>query len=95
MWIIENRFGYHEPPINSVDHLHLHCLVLPIEKVYIDKMVYGSMLSPTSLVIQKIKDKKGSVKGAAIGKEILVAETEQLPANEPISLKQKEANPKL
>ena len=46
------------------------------------------MLSPTSLVIQKIKDKKG-----AAGKEIIVS-TEHLPANEPI-LKQEGANPKL
>jgi len=56
------RFGYHEPPVNSVDHLHLHCLVLPITKVYIDKIVYGSLLSPTSVVIQKIKDKGQVVK---------------------------------
>jgi len=56
------RFGYHEPPVNSVDHLHLHCLVLPIAKVYIDKIVYGSLLSPTSVVIQKIKDKSQVVK---------------------------------
>ena len=52
------RFGYHEPPINSVDHLHLHCLVLPITKVYIEKIVYGSLLSSTETVIKKIKEKK-------------------------------------
>lgn len=23
------RFGYHLPPFNSVDHLHLHCFGLP------------------------------------------------------------------
>ncbi|KAH7857335.1 hypothetical protein Vadar_011441 [Vaccinium darrowii] len=25
------RFGFHQPPVNSVDHLHLHCLALPFE----------------------------------------------------------------
>jgi len=30
--------------------------------VYIDKIVYGSLLSPTSVVIQKIKDKGQVVK---------------------------------
>ncbi|CAM6099965.1 unnamed protein product [Calypogeia fissa] len=23
------RFGFHKPPLNTVDHLHLHCLALP------------------------------------------------------------------
>ncbi|XP_010258946.1 PREDICTED: bifunctional adenosine 5'-phosphosulfate phosphorylase/adenylylsulfatase HINT4 isoform X2 [Nelumbo nucifera] len=26
---IEYRFGFHAPPFNSVNHLHLHCLALP------------------------------------------------------------------
>ncbi|KAK9698785.1 hypothetical protein RND81_08G131200 [Saponaria officinalis] len=25
----EYRFGFHQPPFNSVDHLHLHCFALP------------------------------------------------------------------
>ncbi|KAH9317707.1 hypothetical protein KI387_019476, partial [Taxus chinensis] len=23
------RFGFHQPPFNSVNHLHLHCFALP------------------------------------------------------------------
>lgn len=30
----ERRFGFHIPPIRSVDHLHLHCLQLPFRNRY-------------------------------------------------------------
>ncbi|XP_042947871.1 bifunctional adenosine 5'-phosphosulfate phosphorylase/adenylylsulfatase HINT4-like isoform X1 [Carya illinoinensis] len=23
------RFGFHQPPLNSINHVHLHCLALP------------------------------------------------------------------
>ncbi|KAJ1688262.1 hypothetical protein LUZ63_019652 [Rhynchospora breviuscula] len=26
---VEHRFGFHQPPIHTIDHLHLHCLALP------------------------------------------------------------------
>ena len=26
---VDVRFGYHLRPINSVDHIHMHCLVAP------------------------------------------------------------------
>lgn len=28
------RFGFHQPPLNSVNHLHLHCLALPYTPRY-------------------------------------------------------------
>ena len=67
-----NRFGYHEPPINSVDHLHLHCLVLPISKPFYDRMLYGTQLSPTSKFITKFE------KIAAIRKAAIPAEPEEI-----------------
>jgi len=29
-----DRFGFHQPPLNSVNHLHLHCLALPYTPRY-------------------------------------------------------------
>ncbi|XP_008437086.1 bifunctional adenosine 5'-phosphosulfate phosphorylase/adenylylsulfatase HINT4 isoform X3 [Cucumis melo] len=26
---LKHRFGFHQPPMNSVNHLHLHCFALP------------------------------------------------------------------
>jgi Diadenosine tetraphosphate (Ap4A) hydrolase and other HIT family hydrolases len=28
----EHRIGYHHPPRNSIEHLHMHCIVLPFKK---------------------------------------------------------------
>ena len=73
LWPDESyRFGYHEPPMNSVDHLHLHCLVPPIKVKYLDHVVYGIKLAPTDKIISKIlNDEIGIVKAieAEISKE--------------------------
>mmetsp|Transcript_36448 Transcript_36448/g.32715 ORF Transcript_36448/g.32715 Transcript_36448/m.32715 type:complete len:173 (-) Transcript_36448:127-645(-) len=53
----EYRFGYHEPPMNSVDHLHLHCFVLPIATKYLNDVVYGYKLCSTKKLIAKIHEK--------------------------------------
>lgn len=31
---LETRFGYHLPPFNSVDHLHMHCFQLPFDPAW-------------------------------------------------------------
>lgn len=32
--VLPLRFGFHQPPFNSVDHLHLHCFALPFVPRY-------------------------------------------------------------
>ena len=31
---VKTRFGYHLPPFNSVDHLHMHAFALPFEPAW-------------------------------------------------------------
>ncbi len=50
----EYRFGYHEPPKNTIDHLHLHCIVLPITNPYLNGVVFGKFLTKTETIIAKI-----------------------------------------
>lgn len=49
------RFGYHEPPMNTIDHLHLHCIVLPITSDYLNNVIYGFKLTPTDKIIAKVE----------------------------------------
>lgn len=48
------RFGFHVPPYNSVDHVHLHGFLLPFSQVKYDKFYYGWMMTDVS---EFIKDK--------------------------------------
>lgn len=50
----EYRFGFHLPPVNSVDHIHLHCFVLPITSWKYNWLVYGWGLNSVESVIKKI-----------------------------------------
>ena len=52
----EFRFGFHIPPRNSIDHLHLHCIVLPISDL-LSKVAYSNylwMMHPLD-VLKKLK----------------------------------------
>lgn len=40
-----------------MDHLHLHCFVLPIENIDYEIEIYGRLLIPTPIIISKVKEK--------------------------------------
>ena len=40
----KNRLGFHIPPNNSIEHLHLHCFLLPFKNSFYDLVIYGTML---------------------------------------------------
>ncbi|KAJ4950795.1 hypothetical protein NE237_027627 [Protea cynaroides] len=53
------RFGFHQPPLNSVNHLHLHCLALPFKPgwkciKYTSLGPFGGFIKAEKL-LQKIK----------------------------------------
>ena len=53
-----DRFGFHQPPLNSMPHIHLHCFVLPFKTRYFDEEIYGKDLTSVEDMIKKIKKKK-------------------------------------
>ncbi|XP_022154786.1 bifunctional adenosine 5'-phosphosulfate phosphorylase/adenylylsulfatase HINT4 [Momordica charantia] len=55
---LKHRFGFHQPPLNSVNHLHLHCFALP----YTPRWKFAKYLSLGSIgfieaekLLEKIK----------------------------------------
>ena len=57
----EYRFGYHKPPINTVEHLHLHGIVLPIKSEFLSNLRYGKLLTPTETIIQEVEQGKSLI----------------------------------
>ncbi|CAK9223099.1 unnamed protein product [Sphagnum troendelagicum] len=62
------RFGFHRPPFNSVDHLHLHCMALPYISwwkgfKYVSVGCLGSYVSAETVL--KYLDSSGLPKGPA------------------------------
>lgn len=58
------RFGFHRPPFNSVDHLHLHCIELPYRSwwrplKYISLGSWGSFLTAEH-VLKKLRPTGGT-----------------------------------
>lgn len=47
----ETRFGFHKPPFNSMFHLHMHIVALPLKEGFVNKSKLGkSLVSPDSVV---------------------------------------------
>lgn len=49
----QKRFGFHRPPFYSIPHLHLHCLILPIQNCFYNKITYGLALKDPQEYIQE------------------------------------------
>ena len=47
----ETRFGFHKPPFNSMFHLHLHVVGLPLKDKFMNNSKLGKALVSPSLVI--------------------------------------------
>ncbi|RID72631.1 hypothetical protein BRARA_C04515, partial [Brassica rapa] len=47
-----HRFGFHQPPFNSVDHLHLHCFALPFLPSYQVQVLgpFGGLIEAETLL---------------------------------------------
>ncbi|KAH7332258.1 hypothetical protein KP509_20G078600 [Ceratopteris richardii] len=56
---VKYRFGFHRPPLNSVNHLHLHCLALPYSSwwrsfKYLSLGPFGGYVD-VNIVLQKLQ----------------------------------------
>ena len=51
------RFGFHLPPYNSIDHVHLHGFLLPINEWKYDKMLYGWVMTSIEEMVLSYRKK--------------------------------------
>ena len=58
----ETRFGFHQPPFNSIFHLHLHIAGLPILDKFSSKSKLGKALVRPDLVTTKLEQTKSKSK---------------------------------
>eukprot|EP00899_Mesostigma_viride_P009167 jgi/Mesvir1/18251/Mv09526-RA.1 len=53
----KQRFGFHRPPFNSVDHLHLHCFALPFQPWWkrLRYIPLGPLFVPVDKALKKLR----------------------------------------
>lgn len=51
-------FGFHTPPFNSINHLHMHCIVPPFKNYYYYFVNTYLMMTKLDTLIDDIKNKK-------------------------------------
>ena len=48
------RFGFHLPPINSIDHIHLHCFIEPLSAWKYNTLLYGWLFNTVDQTLEKL-----------------------------------------
>jgi sulfate adenylyltransferase (ADP) / adenylylsulfatase len=48
------RFGFHLPPYNSVDHIHLHCFIEPLSGWMYNRVHYGVLFKGVEGVLERL-----------------------------------------
>ena len=54
----EISFGFHTPPFNSINHLHMHCIVPPFKNYYYYFVNTYLMMTKLDTLIDDIKNKR-------------------------------------
>lgn len=54
----ETRLGFHQPPFNSVFHLHMHIVGLPVKPEFINKQKLNKALVSPDIVIERLIKKE-------------------------------------
>jgi diadenosine tetraphosphate (Ap4A) HIT family hydrolase len=53
----ESRLGFHQPPFNSMFHLHMHIVGLPLKNDFINKRKLNQALVSPDIVIERLQKK--------------------------------------
>jgi diadenosine tetraphosphate (Ap4A) HIT family hydrolase len=66
-------YGFHKPPLNSIDHLHLHAIAMPLSGIF-SSIAYGKwspFLVPPEIVIANLRSMSSSGAESTLTREKL------------------------